>query len=104
VVTSFAALHWIDPEVRYSKPARLLRPGGAMAVFDWQDTLAEGGDRFFRDVGADYEGVVPEWERTPPLPPAVVRDRVSEELDASGIFEPAASRRYHWSVTFAADD
>jgi SAM-dependent methyltransferase len=102
-VTSFAALHWIDPAVRYAKSARLLRPGGAIAVFDWQDTLSDDGDDFFHAVLDDYETVVPEWERTPPVPPALVLDRVSAELAASGVFAPAASRRYHWSVTYGAD-
>ena len=31
-VVAFNSLHWIDPQLRYSKPAGLLEPGGAMAV------------------------------------------------------------------------
>jgi trans-aconitate methyltransferase len=57
---SFAALHWVDPDVRYTKTAQLLKPGGALAVFNWSDTLSENGDGFFEEVVEDYEVVVPE--------------------------------------------
>ena len=46
-VVSFAAFHWIDPDVRYSKAARLLKPNGVLAVFDWNDTLSDEADPFF---------------------------------------------------------
>jgi ubiquinone/menaquinone biosynthesis C-methylase UbiE len=32
LVISGAAFHWVDPEVRFAKSARLLRPGGWLAV------------------------------------------------------------------------
>ncbi|MCP9487421.1 MAG: methyltransferase domain-containing protein [Gaiellaceae bacterium MAG52_C11] len=103
-VVSFAAFHWIDPEVRYAKAARLLKPDGALAVFDWEDTLSDHGDPFFVAVQEDYAAVVPEWEATAPLPPERVADRVTVFLDASGYFAPAQARRYVWSVTYAAHD
>jgi SAM-dependent methyltransferase len=34
LIASGAALHWVDPEVRYRKSAQLLRPGGWLAVLD----------------------------------------------------------------------
>jgi SAM-dependent methyltransferase len=32
LICSGTAFHWIDPEVKFSKPARLLRPGGWLAL------------------------------------------------------------------------
>jgi SAM-dependent methyltransferase len=32
VVVSATALHWIDASVRFSKPARALKPGGVLVV------------------------------------------------------------------------
>lgn len=32
VVVSAAAFHWVDPEVKFAKPARLLRPGAWLAL------------------------------------------------------------------------
>jgi ubiquinone/menaquinone biosynthesis C-methylase UbiE len=34
LIISAAAFHWIDPEVRFAKSARLLRPGGWLALLD----------------------------------------------------------------------
>jgi 2-polyprenyl-3-methyl-5-hydroxy-6-metoxy-1,4-benzoquinol methylase len=32
LIVSATAFHWVDPEVRFSKSARLLRPGGWLAL------------------------------------------------------------------------
>jgi ubiquinone/menaquinone biosynthesis C-methylase UbiE len=32
LVVSATAFHWVDPEVKFTKPARLLRPGGWLAL------------------------------------------------------------------------
>jgi SAM-dependent methyltransferase len=103
-VVSFAAFHWIDPDVRYAKAARLLKADGALAVFELQDTLTADGDPFFLAVQEDFAAVVPEWEVTPPLSPDRIVDREKAYLDASGCFAPAEARRYVWSVTFTAHD
>lgn len=103
-VVSFAAFHWIDPEVRYAKAARLLKRDGALAIFDWQDAHEEGGDDFFVAVQEDYSAIVPEWETAPPPSSAQIVDRVKVFLDASGYFAPAEARRYVWSVTYTAHD
>lgn len=34
LIVSGAAFHWVDPEVRFRKPARLLRPGGWLALLE----------------------------------------------------------------------
>jgi SAM-dependent methyltransferase len=105
-VISFAAFHWVDPNMRYVKAARLLKPQGAIAIVDWQDTLSQDGDPFFVAVQEDYAAVVPEWKMTAPLPSEAIvdRDRVKQHIDASGCFEPADVRHYVWSVTYSARD
>jgi SAM-dependent methyltransferase len=32
LIVSGAAYHWVDPEIKFTKPARLLRPGGWLAL------------------------------------------------------------------------
>jgi SAM-dependent methyltransferase len=105
-VVSFAAFHWIDPATRYAKAARLVKPDGALAVFEWQDTVTDDGDPFFAAVVEDYAAVVPEWHATPPPAPDRVadRDRIKLFVDASGHFAPAEVRYYVWPVTFTAHD
>jgi SAM-dependent methyltransferase len=105
-VVSFAAFHWVDPATRYAKTARLLAPRGALAVFEWQDTLTDDGDPFFVAMLEDYAAVVPEWKLTAASPPDTVegRDRIKAFVDASGVFAPADIRHYLWQVTYTAHD
>lgn len=41
LVISGAAFHWVDPEVRFGKAARLLRPGGWLAVAGYDERYDE---------------------------------------------------------------
>jgi SAM-dependent methyltransferase len=100
-VVTFTAFHWIDPDARYAKTARLLREGGALAVVSTKHVLAPGGDTFWVDVQDDYDAVVPSDENSPPVRPEEVAD-LSDEIDASGLFRTAAVRRYLWDVSYDA--
>ena len=38
LIVSGAAFHWIDPEIRFRKSARLLRPGGWLALLEYDES------------------------------------------------------------------
>jgi ubiquinone/menaquinone biosynthesis C-methylase UbiE len=50
LIVSGTAFHWVDPEIRFRKPARLLRPGGWLA-------LLETGERYDDPFGAALLGM-----------------------------------------------
>jgi SAM-dependent methyltransferase len=100
---SFTAFHWIDPEVRFRKVASLLRPGGALAIFEAPQVFPEHGDPFWAEVQEDYEAVVPHPDNRPPPRPDEVAD-LSAEIDASGCFRTIAVRRRLWEVPYTADE
>jgi len=107
-VVAFTAFHWIAPELRYARPAELLRAHGKLAIGWTEHVLLPDGDRFFVDVQADYEAVVPDDPKTKagaggPLHPDEVEDR-SEEIEASGLFRNVGASRYVWDVTYSADE
>ncbi len=102
-VVSFTAFHWIDPEAKYDKPARLLREDGALAVVDTKHVLPEDGDRFWTEVQSDYDAVVPSPDNRPPPHPDEIPD-LTEEIAASGRFENVAVRRYLWDAPYTADE
>jgi SAM-dependent methyltransferase len=102
-VVAFTAFHWIDPEVRFAKAARMLGEGGALAVVETQHVLTENGDRFWSDVQEDYEAVEPSEDNRPPPHPDEVGD-LSDEIGASGRFGSVAVRRYVWDVSYTADE
>lgn len=69
-VVAVNSLHWVDPQLRYSKPYGLLRSGGAMAVAGCQWAQPADAGRFWTDVQADYRAV--EFVGGPPPPPEQV--------------------------------
>jgi SAM-dependent methyltransferase len=102
-VVAFTAFHWIDPEKKYAKPARLLRPGGALAVAETHHVQVEGGDPFWAEVQADYDAVVPSEDNTPPPRPEEVGD-LRAELEETGLFGDVEVRRYLADVTYSAEE
>ena len=52
-VVAASALHWIDPSVRFAKPARALKPGGTLVVVHAHHVKG-GTPGFFRDTQPVY--------------------------------------------------
>lgn len=103
-VLAFTAIHWIAPDVRYTKAASLLRDHGMLGVVATEHVLPPNGDDFFLDVQEDYEAIVPDDPATKaggPRPPDTIPD-LSGEISASGRFRDVASRRYVWDVVYTA--
>lgn len=98
-VVSATAFHWLDPAVRVSKSADILRSGGTLATIATHH-IAGGTAAFFAEVQACYE----RWDpATPPglrLQAAAAIPCDSEELDRSGRFGPAIFRRYEWECSY----
>ena len=71
LVISSAAFHWIDPEVAFTKSARLLQPGGWLALLGteehYDDPLGAALDALWVTHG-DTGGA---WERRPSDPEAI---------------------------------
>src|ERR1022692_3323511 len=99
LVISSAAFHWIDPEVAFSKSARLLRPGGWLALLGteehYDDPLGEALDVLWVTHG-DTGGA---WERRPSDPEAFSDDR---EPDVA-IPQPAPERAANLQFFLASD-
>jgi len=102
-VVAFTAFHWVDPEIRCSKSARLLRLGGTLAVVETAHVLPEGGDAFWVEVQEDYDAVAPSPENRPPGRPEDIGD-LREELAESGAFGELAVRRYLANVAYSAEE
>ncbi|HZT86091.1 MAG TPA: class I SAM-dependent methyltransferase [Gaiellaceae bacterium] len=103
-VVAFTAIHWIGPHVRYAKPARLLRPGGALAVVAGPHVLPVDGDPFFAEVQEDYDAVVPHPDNRAPPPPEEIDGRWADEFRAAGVFAAVDERRHLDSIRYTADE
>lgn len=89
------AFHWCDPARALPEFARVLKPGGGLAIF-WNDR-----DRQAATLGAELEALV---SRFNPSYRCEYRDRGWRDvIDASGAFTTAERRVLRHSVTMTAD-
>jgi SAM-dependent methyltransferase len=95
------SLHWIDPQLRYSKPYELVRSGGVMAVAGCLWARPAEAERFWTDVQEDYRAVG--FEGRPPPPPGKLGPRHFPP-EADGFFDEVASLRYPFQVLYQAED
>jgi len=102
-VAAFTSFHWLEPGAKYAKAARLLRPGGALAVAETAHVLIEGGDPFWVEVQEDYDAVVPSPDnRSPPYAHEV--GDLRGEFEQSDLYADIEVRRYLWDVVYTADE
>jgi SAM-dependent methyltransferase len=83
LIASGAAFHWVDPEVRFRKAARLLRPGGWL--------LGTALDRMWLARSAD-DGA---W---------VTRRADGDAISGSGLFGPPVHRTFARRIVRPAED
>ncbi|XVV15505.1 class I SAM-dependent methyltransferase [Actinoplanes sp. CA-131856] len=102
-ILSATAFHWLDPELRMTRAADLLRPGGSLGIVSTHH-IAGGTNAFFADVQRCYERFDP---ATPPGMRLTTDDETPEEaaeFDRSARFGPVEIRRYEWQQTYTAPE
>jgi SAM-dependent methyltransferase len=100
-VVVFNALHWIEPDARYAKPAALLGPGRAMVVGGCRWARPADAEPFWADVQEDYRAVG--FTGTPPPAPERI-DAWHFPDEARAYFDEVASLRYPFRRTYTARD
>lgn len=102
LVMAATAFHWLEPEVRFTKSAAVLRPGGYLAIINYLHV--SGGDPlFFEQTQSCYQRYMPGTPAGLRLPTAeeVVTD--TSELEACGLFEQPVIRHYVTEERYTAD-
>jgi SAM-dependent methyltransferase len=102
-IVAFTSFHWIDPVLKYVKAARLLRPGGALAVVETEHVQVEGGDTISAEMQEDYDAIVPSPGNRPPPYVHEVGD-LRAEFETGGLFRDVEVRRYRCDVDYTADE
>ena len=100
-VVSATAFHWIDPDIRLTKAARALRPGGSLAVIETR-RVPVGDERLFAELWRCNE----RFDPTAVPPRMLSSDEPPEslaEVDASDLFDRVASRRYGWTQEYTTE-
>jgi ubiquinone/menaquinone biosynthesis C-methylase UbiE len=96
LIVSGTAFHWVDPEVKFAKSARLLRPGGWLA-------LLATGERYDDPFGA---ALVDMWAARSEDGGAWARRRQladTEIIAGTGLFGQAIEQRHQERLTLPAD-
>jgi ubiquinone/menaquinone biosynthesis C-methylase UbiE len=95
LIVSATAFHWVDPEVKFSKSARLLRPGGWLALLAiaerYDDPLNAALRAMWAARGEEKAWFV--WR-----PPAD-----ADAIIGSGLFGPPVHRTHRHRATVPAD-
>lgn len=100
-VVSATAFHWIDPEIRVTKAAQALRPGGSLAIIETR-RVPVGDEQLLADLWRCSE----RFDPTARAPRKLTADEPPEtlaELEGSDLFDHVASRRYEWAQEYTTD-
>ena len=102
LVASAQAWHWIPFEIGFPKAARLLRPGGWLAVFGHTQSGIEGPSA--EAMGRIFEEVLPGvWGRPPPSSGYLPSGPIPGLFAASGLFEPVIHRAFGFDVEMSPE-
>ena len=104
LVFAATAWHWVDPEIRYQRAHKLLKPGGHLAFWSALHAFPEGFDPFFEEIGAVYQELG--WPRSDDWPPPTP-DQIADDVDeivATSLFDDVRTRRYVWKITYTAEE
>ena len=100
LVASAQAFHWIAPEIRFSKAAKVLRPGGILAVFGNVPVgLAPSLFADFRRIYAAHGFPI---DQPPPESWYLPAGPVPQLFAESRLFQPATHRSYAWVRPFTS--
>jgi SAM-dependent methyltransferase len=102
MVFAASSWHWLDPEVRYAKAVRVLKPAGILAIVDNGHAFPDGFDPFFTEIQRCYEAIGEPHLEWPPARPEQEPDR-REEIERSGLFKVLGVKRLVWTVDYTAD-
>ncbi|MEV1113748.1 class I SAM-dependent methyltransferase [Actinosynnema sp. NPDC049800] len=100
-VVSGQTWHWVNPVAGAAKAARVLRPGGRLAVF-WN--VAQPPPDLAEAFNAGYRRVLPD---SPPAPAAGYSPFTAKAVDGirrSGAFGEDEEWRFDWERTYTRDE
>jgi len=95
LIISSAAFHWIDPEVAFGKSARLLRPGGWLALLGTDEQYDHPLGPALDDLWVSHGDTGGAWDRRPSDPDAIA---------ATGLFQAPVCLAHEQRATLTASE
>ena len=100
IVLAATAFHWIPGRVAWPRCAKILKPGGHLALLWNFPDLPDSP--VYRELRAVYHELMP--KREDPRPPAARIARQEKKIVSSGRFGPVTIRRYPWQREYTTDE
>lgn len=100
-VVAFNSFHWVDPAIRFAKPASVLRPGGALGVYGTTWAVHDDADPVWLSLQEDYAALVD--DPRPRIRLDELRDR-SAEFTEEGHFASAVRRLYRREIAYTTEE
>jgi SAM-dependent methyltransferase len=109
LVFSAQAFHWLSPEIRFTKSAEALQPGGSLAVIGNAPVVdrsphGDAGGALRAALDDAYSRYAPSLIELPVTGWYAKDGPIAQLFSASGCFEPAVARRYRWSHRYDTSD
>lgn len=103
LIVSATAFHWIRPEIGYPKAYRLLKKGGALAVWWHMSSVTRYRTEQFEGIRAIYRRLAPQLDtaKTEEELGAVYALR-AEQFQTLGFFGRPLVREYRWTDVYTA--
>lgn len=103
-VFSATAYHWISPEAQVDRPASVLKPGGRVAIVDFNQVSSPEDKGFFAAAQPIYQRYG-EGHTGPPAPERnAVDPPIHLVLRGDRRFSDVEVRAYDWDQTYSAAD
>ena len=100
LVLSAQAFHWIPTDIAYAKSARILQPGGCLALV-W-NMYPDPQGTIWEEMRLIYDRLWPsKYEKR--LTYLELAERRAEEIAGSGFFDPAQTGKFPWSETYTTE-
>ncbi|MGE5654971.1 MAG: class I SAM-dependent methyltransferase [Bacillota bacterium] len=99
LVMAATSFHWLDPEVRYTKAASVLRQGGYLAIINYRHVAGDDLS-FYYQVQACYERYMHSTLANFHVPEVGELVPDTSELETCGLFEPPIIRTYITDETY----
>ena len=103
LVYSATAWHWVDPDVRYQRAAAALRPGGHLALWEAVHVFPRMATRSSTTCSSSTTRSTSAGRTTWHCRGPQELAPITEEIEASGLFEVVDVVQYDWEKTYDAD-
>lgn len=102
LITCGQAWHWVDPVAGAAKAARVLRPGGTLALFwnfdELDETSRPAVDAVYARMAPEARSSLAPGSNSPQQRPYLA------DLQVSGAFAPVTTRTYEWEQAEPVDE